>query len=308
MKPADYTIKLKKNNVNVWCQLTLTLIIACWGGSFVSTKMLLENGLSAVETYVYRFALAYLLLLIIDHKKIFCGNWQDELWFAVCGLCGGSIYFITENTALNYTLTTNVSLITTTSPLFTALFVGLLYRSDRPTWGMVLGSIVAFLGVGMVIFNSSFVMKINPLGDMLALSAAVSFGIYSVAMRRLNAFYSSIFITRKTFFYGVLTAIPFMFFEPSLVAPEVLLRPEVWGNLLFLGVFCSVVAYVVWAWSIKELGTIRANNFLYFQPVWTLIFSAIILHEAITVIGVTGCTLILVGVWLSDYLGRKSKV
>lgn len=307
MKPADYTIKLKKNNASVWCQLALVLIVACWGGSFVSTRVLLDNGLTAVETYVYRFALAYLLLLIIDHKKILAGSWRDELWFMVCGLCGGSIYFIAENTALNYTLTTNVSLITTTSPLFTALFVGLLYRSDRPTWGMVMGSIVAFLGVGMVIFNSSFVIKMNPLGDMLALSAAVSFGIYSVAMRRLNAFYSSIFITRKTFFYGVLTAIPFMFFEPELVNPIVLLRPAVWGNLLFLGVFCSVLAYVVWAWSIKELGTIRANNFLYFQPVWTLIFSAIILNEAITVIGVTGCTLILVGVWLSDYLGRKSK-
>lgn len=307
MKPAVDTIKLKKNNVSFWCQVALVLIVACWGGSFVSTRVLLDNGLTAVETYVYRFALAYLLLLIIDHKKIRAGSWRDELWFMVCGLCGGSIYFIAENTALNYTLTTNVSLITTTSPLFTALFVGLLYRSDRPTWGMVMGSIVAFLGVGMVIFNSSFVIKMNPLGDMLALSAAISFGIYSVAMRRLNAFYSSIFITRKTFFYGVITAIPFMFFEPELVSPLVLLKPAVWGNLLFLGVFCSVLAYVVWAWSIKELGTIRANNFLYFQPVWTLIFSAIILNEAITVIGVTGCALILLGVWLSDYLGRKSK-
>lgn len=288
--------------------MALVAIVACWGGSFVSTRVLLDNGLTAVETYVYRFALAYLLLLLIDHKRIMADNWRDELWFLVCGLCGGSIYFITENTALNYTLTTNVSLITTTSPLFTALFVGLLYRSDRPTWGMVLGSVVAFLGVGLVIFNSSFVMKINPLGDMLALSAAVSFGIYSVAMRRLNAFYSSIFITRKTFFYGVLTAIPFMCFEPELVSPTVLLRTEVWANLLFLGIFCSVVAYVVWAWSIKELGTIRANNFLYFQPIWTLIFSAIILSEKITIIGVTGCGLILVGVWLSDYLGRKSHV
>ncbi len=308
MKPAINTIKLKKNNINFWCQLALVAIVACWGGSFVSTRVLLDNGLTAVETYVYRFALAYLLLLLIDHKRIMADNWRDELWFLVCGLCGGSIYFITENTALNYTLTTNVSLITTTSPLFTALFVGLLYRSDRPTWGMVLGSVVAFLGVGLVIFNSSFVMKINPLGDMLALSAAVSFGIYSVAMRRLNAFYSSIFITRKTFFYGVLTAIPFMCFEPELVSPTVLLRTEVWANLLFLGIFCSVVAYVVWAWSIKELGTIRANNFLYFQPIWTLIFSAIILSEKITIIGVTGCGLILVGVWLSDYLGRKSHV
>ena len=306
MTPAD-TILKKKSNVSMWCQLTLVLVVACWGGSFVSTRVLLNNGLTAVETYVYRFALAYILLLIIDHKRIFARNWRDEMWFMVCGLCGGSIYFIAENTALNYTLTTNVSLITTTSPLFTALFVGLLYRSDRPTWGMVLGSIVAFLGVGMVIFNSSFVVKLNPLGDMLALSAAISFGIYSVAMRRLNAFYSSIFITRKTFFYGVLTAIPFMFFEPELVNPIVLLRPAVWGNLLFLGVFCSVIAYVVWAWSIKELGTIRANNFLYFQPVWTLIFSALILKEVITVIGVSGCTLILLGVWLSDYLGRKSK-
>lgn len=301
-------IKLGKDSGNLWINIIVMIVVACWGGSFVSAKVLLDAGLSAVEVYIYRFTLAYLLLLIVCHKKLLANNWRDELWFLVCGLCGGSIYFIAEIAALNYTLTSNVSLITTTSPLFTILLIGALYKSERPSKGVVAGSAVAFLGVGLVIFNSSFNLKLNPMGDLLALGSALSFAIYSVALRRLNALYSAMFITRKSFFYGVLTAIPFLAFEPEICSPRVLLQPAVWGNLLFLAAGCSVIAFVVWSIANKRIGAIRANNYLYFQPVWTLVFSAILLSEPIYTIGVIGCALIIGGVWLSNYLGGKRKV
>ena len=153
------------------------LAVLAWGISFVNTRVLLDNGLHPVEIYVYRFSLAYVLLLLFCHKKVFGNSWRDELLFMVCGLCAGSIYFIAENVALEYTLTTNVSLITTTSPLFTAMLIGTVYKSERPTSGMMIGSVVAFLGVACVIFNSSFVIKMNPIGDFLSLAAAISFAI-----------------------------------------------------------------------------------------------------------------------------------
>lgn len=305
---AASKIQLSKNSGNLWINIIVMLVVACWGGSFVSAKVLLDAGLSAVEVYIYRFTLAYILLLIINHKKLLANNIKDELWFLVCGICGGSVYFIAEIAALNYTLTSNVSLITTTSPLFTILLIGALYKSERPSKGVIVGSVVAFLGVGLVIFNSSFKLKLNPMGDLLALSSALSFAIYSVALRRLNALYSATFITRKSFFYGVLTAIPFLAFEPEICSPKVLLEPAVWANLLFLAAGCSVIAFVVWSIANKRIGAIRANNYLYFQPVWTLVFSALLLHEPIYTIGVIGCSLIIGGVWLSNYLGGKKKV
>jgi drug/metabolite transporter (DMT)-like permease len=285
--------------------LAALLIVLAWGVSFVSTKVLLDNGLRPAEIYIYRFLLAYLLVLCVCHKRMFSNSLRDELLFATCGLCGGSIYFIAENTALEYTLVSNVSLITAISPLLTTFLIGMIYKSERPSKGIYIGSIVALLGVACVIFNSSFVVKMNPIGDLLSFAAALSWAVYSLVLRKLNALYSIMFISRKTFFYGVLTALPYMLTEPQITSPAVLLQADVWPHMLFLGVFASMIAYVIWAQSVKHLGAITASNYIYLQPIVTLIASVIILSETITIVGYLGCALILGGLWLGDYLTRK---
>ncbi|MCH5245030.1 MAG: DMT family transporter [Muribaculaceae bacterium] len=282
------------------------ITMIAWGASFVSTKVLLDNGLHPAEIYIYRFLLAYVMILAVSHKRILCNSVRDELLFAVCGLCAGSIYYIAENTALEYTLATNVSLITSLSPILTAIMIGFLYKSERPGRGLVIGSIMAFIGVGLVVFNSSFVINVNPLGDMLSLLSAISWAIYSILLRRLNATYTVMFIARKTFFYGVLTALPYLLIEPEIASPVLLLRPAVWGNILFLGCFASMLGYIVWAQAIKVLGAVKASNYLYFQPLVTLVVSAWLLGERISWIGYTGCLMILVGVWSSDWLERRA--
>lgn len=285
--------------------LAALLIVLAWGVSFVSTKVLLDNGLRPAEIYIYRFLLAYLLVLCVCHKRLFSNSLRDELLFATCGLCGGSIYFIAENTALEYTLVSNVSLITAISPLLTTFLIGMIYKSERPSKGIYIGSIVALMGVACVIFNSSFVVKMNPIGDLLSFAAALSWAVYSLVLRKLNALYSIMFISRKTFFYGVLTALPYMLTEPQITSPTVLLQASVWPHMLFLGVFASMIAYVIWAQSVKHLGAITASNYIYLQPIVTLIASVIILSETITIVGYLGCALILGGLWLGDYLSRK---
>lgn len=285
--------------------LAALLIVLAWGVSFVSTKVLLDNGLRPAEIYIYRFLLAYLLVLCVCHKRLLSNSLRDELLFATCGLCGGSIYFIAENTALEYTLVSNVSLITAISPLLTTFLIGMIYKSERPNKGIYIGSVVALIGVACVIFNSSFVVKMNPIGDLLSLAAALSWAVYSLVLRKLNALYSIMFISRKTFFYGVLTALPYMFTEPEITSPTVLLQADVWPHMLFLGVFASMIAYVIWAQSVKHLGAITASNYIYLQPIVTLIASVIILSETITIVGYLGCALILGGLWLGDYITRK---
>lgn len=285
--------------------------IIMWGLSFISTKVLLENGMGPVEIYLYRFILAYLLILIFCHKRLWCNTWRDEGLFALCGLTAGSIYFIAENTALEYTLVQNVSLLTSLSPLITALLVGLIYTNEKPGKGMLLGSVIAFAGVVCVIFNSpveegGFVF--HPVGDFLSLAAAFSWSVYSLVLRRLSANYDSWFMTRKTFFYGIITALPFLIFSPPLNNPVTLFSNfAVVGNLLFLGIGASMVAYLLWSLTIKYLGAVKANNFMYFQMIVTLIASRLILGEEITATGVTGCLLIIGGLWVGDVLTRRSK-
>lgn len=282
-----------------------------WGLSFVSTKVIMEQGhLSPTEAYIYRFIAAYIIVLIISHKRLWCNNLKDEMLLLLCGLTGGSLYFITENTALKFTLTGNVSLLTSTAPLITILLVSLMYRNQRPGRGVILGSLIAFVGVGCTIFNSMTAesdFAINPLGDVLALASALCWAIYSLVLKRVNVTYDAMFITRKTFFYGILTAAPFLFFEPSLINPSSLLScPIVIGNILFLALGASVISYYLWARTVEKVGAVKANNYIYFQPIITLIASALILHEPIHTMGVIGFVLIIFGLWFGDYLQARS--
>lgn len=285
--------------------LAAVLTVAMWGYSFVSSKVLLDNGLGPVHVYFYRFVIAYLMLLFISHKRLWSSNWRDEGLFLVCALTSGSLYFIAENTALQYTLTTNVSLLTSLSPLITALLVGLVYKTEKLGIGTWFGSAVAVVGVACVVFNSSTSVEVRPFGDFLALAAAFSWAFYSMLLRRLNAHYDIWFITRKTFFYGILTSVPFLIFEPeSQSVASIISRLEVYGNLLFLGLGASTIAFVLWAYTVKSVGALKANNYMYLQPIVTLIVSAIVLGEHVSIIGYLGIFLILAGLWAGDNINK----
>jgi len=302
-------LKLQSNKSLILGHLGALLCVSMWGVSFVSTKVLLNAEMQPVEIYIYRFALAYLIILALKHKRWFANNWRDEGLLCLCGVLAGSIYFLAENFALRYTLVSNVSLLTSLSPLITTLLVGALYKSDRPGSGMIVGSLVAFFGVACVIFNSSFNLEINPLGDLLALAAAFSWALYSLILKRLNANYDVWFITRKTFLYGVLTALPFITVEPPRYnVIEICQNLPLLGNLLFLGLGASLISYVLWAETVKKVGAVKANNYMYLQPVITLIVSVLALGEAISFVGIMGCVLILLGLWLGDYLTRRQKM
>lgn len=300
------------------CHLGALVAVGMWGGSFVSTKVLVNNGLGPVEIYIYRFLLAYLLVLLGCHSKLLANSWRDEFLFLICGLCGSSVYFIAENNAVTYTRVSDVSMITTLSPLLTTLLIGALYKTERPGKWTYIGSSIAFLGVGFIIFKDGFSQSVpqtdapdalsTTIGDLLALGAAFSWAIYSLVLRKLNVTYTAQFITRKTFFYGLLTAVPFWLISKEPVSsPEVLLKPEVFSNLLFLGVLCSMVAYILWAWVMGNLGAIKTNNYLYVQPIVTMIIAAILFgkNDPITLIGCLGCFLIIGGLWLGDYMTRQ---
>lgn len=298
------TLKSKKTMTLV--HLAAVVCVSMWGLSFVSTKELLNAGMGPVEVYIYRFTLAYFVVLLVSHKRFKSHSWRDEGLFALCGICAGSIYFIAENTALKYTLTTNVSLLTSLSPLITVLLTDMLYRDQRPGWRTLLGSAIAFGGVACIIFNSASNLEIHPLGDILSIAAAFSWAIYSLILKRLNANYDVWYVTRKTFFYGVLTALPFLAFAPPLCNPVHLLSNSlVVANLLFLGLGASTISYLLWSVAVKNLGAITANNYMYFQSVVTMIAACFILGEAITPVGVTGCLLIIGGLWLGDWLTRR---
>ena len=300
-----YTNVYSKNSSPVLYHLLAFFVAAVWGVSFVSTSKLLDAGIQPTEIYIIRFVIAYLVILALTFRKIMSDSLKDEVLFMICGLCGGSIYYIGENTALQYTLVTNVSLLVTLSPIITVLLTKMMYKTEQLSKGFIVGSIIAFIGVACVIFNSSFNIEVKPLGDLLSIFAAVSFAIYCIVVKKLNARYDTLFISRKIFFYGVITALPFLTFQDHFMDFAILKEPVVWMHILFLGVVCSMLAFILWNEAINKLGASRASNYLYFSPVITLIASVWLLNENVSTVGYIGCALTIGGVIVSEKVKFK---
>lgn len=300
-----YTNVYSKNSSPVLYHLLAFFVAAVWGVSFVSTSKLLDAGIQPTEIYIIRFVIAYLVILALTFRKIMSDSLKDEVLFMICGLCGGSIYYIGENTALQYTLVTNVSLLVTLSPIITVLLTKMMYKTEQLSKGFIVGSIIAFIGVACVIFNSSFNIEVKPLGDLLSIFAAVSFAIYCIVVKKLNARYDTLFISRKIFFYGVVTALPFLTFQDHFMDFAILKEPVVWMHILFLGVICSMLAFILWNEAINKLGASRASNYLYFSPVITLIASVWLLNENVSIVGYIGCALTIGGVIVSEKVKFK---
>ncbi|SEG07196.1 DMT family transporter [Parabacteroides chinchillae] len=280
--------------------LIAIVTVIVWGTTFVSTKILLSYGLSPMEILLYRFALAYVAMWFVAPRKILARNYKDELLFVMAGLCGGSLYFVSENTALGITLASNVSLILCTAPILTAFLTFLFTKGEKLDRKLIWGSLIAFVGVALVVFNGSFILKINPVGDVLTLIAALMWAFYGLILKRMGARYPVLFITRKVFFYGIITLFPMFLFRPIQTDWHVLVKPVVGLNLLFLGLVASMLCYIMWNTAVKQLGVVRTTNYIYIVPLVTLITSAIVIDEIITIVGLFGSVFILSGVYVAE--------
>ena len=183
-------------NSNLFYHLVAFLTVAIWGTTFVSTKVLMLNGLSPAQIFTMRFSIAYVLMLAFNHRRIFADSWKDEVKMMLLGITGGSLYFFSENEAMNFTTTTNTSLIVCSCPLFATLLVRLVYRdSARINLIQILGSLLAFMGMIIVVLNGRFVLHLSPVGDALAFTACMCWAIYSLMMKSVTGKYSAAFIT-----------------------------------------------------------------------------------------------------------------
>ena len=280
--------------------LLAILTIAIWGVTFINTKFLLLQGLQPMEIFLLRFIVAYLCIWPITPKTIKSQSWKDEGTFFMLGLMGGTVYFVAENTAIGLTLVNNVAFNVCTAPLITTLLAILFVKNVKASASLILGSLIALFGVGMVIYNGHFVLKLNPLGDALALIAAFSWAIYSLLIKSVSTRYSAAFITRKVFFYGILTVLPLFLLNPWTFPPKHLLHPIVWMNLLFLSVVASFLCFLWWSVSVKKIGALSTSNYVYLNPITTMIASAMFLHEPMTPMSYIGSALILLGVFIAN--------
>lgn len=272
----------------------VTVIV--WGVTFVSTKVLISEGLDPAQIFIIRFSVAYLCTLLISHDRFLASNIKDELLMLMAGITGGSLYFISENTALSLTFAANVSLIICCAPILTMILGKILFNDIIKPQAWV-GAIIAFLGVGIVVYNGSEKYGINPWGDVLTFVAALSWSVYCLLLKTLSRPYGNLFITRKVFGYGVITAM--LYYIPTNDIHGFSITEAIISNLLFLSIGASFVCYLMWNASVRNLGAEKTSGYIYIVPLVTILASALILGEPVTITILLGTILILGGVFMT---------
>lgn len=291
---------MNENHKKILYHLIAVVVALTWGCTFVNSKILILHGMSPEEIFTVRFIIAYLCIWIFTPRRLFADNLRDEARMALLGITGGSLYFVAENTAIGISYVNNVSFIVCTAPLATTLLAIAIFRDVHATWKIIAASVLAVLGVGMVIFNGHFVLHLNPLGDALALCACLCWAVYSLLLRGVSKRYGAVFITRKVFFYGLLTMLPFFAVKPWTFPIAKFTDTAVWGNLLFLGLVASYICFLLWSWVTKKIGALKTTNYVYLNPISTVVVSAIFLDEPMKPMSFIGSLLILAGVFVAN--------
>lgn len=279
-----------------------------WGSTFAVSKILLNEGMSAAEIMTLRFLIAYIVMLPFSHKYLKSKSIKDELLFVACGIGAGSLYFLAENKAVEFaSASSTVALLVCVTPIITALANRFFHKADKLSSRFIAGSLIALCGTALVVFNGIFVLDDNPLVITLSLLAAVCWTCYSLLVRKLEGKYSSDVITRKIFFWGIVTMLFYFLYEPVGVTLDMFCNGKMLFCLLFLALVASLGCYLVWNIVLKRIGAITASNYLYFNPVVALITAHIVLDEKITIFAIVGCVLTILGVYLCNKKSSKSK-
>ena len=286
--------------------LAALFTIIIWGTTFISTKVLLTD-FKPVEILFFRFVMGFAALFLVCPHRMKGVERKQELTFVLAGMCGICLYYLLENIALTYTMTSNVGVIISVAPFFTAILSCLFLRSEgKLRANFFIGFVVAMAGIALLSFNGSQ-MKLNPVGDVLAVLAAFVWACYSILTRKISSFgYPVILTTRRTFFYGILFMVPALFFFDFEMGLERFADLTHLLNILYLGLGASALCFVTWNLAVKALGAVKTSVYIYMVPVITVVTSVLVLKETVTLVSVMGTFLAVAGLFFSEYNRKGS--
>lgn len=269
--------------------------ICVWGSTFIFSKTLLDV-FTPVQIMLLRFFVAYAVLWCM-YPKTEKNTARDNLGIFFMSLFADTVYFLCENNALRYTLASNVSILVASAPIWTAVLAHFFIKGNKLRKNTVYGSLIALVGVALVVFNGTVVLKFNPFGDMLSMAAAICWALYSVMITHYVHRFSSFFLMRRMTFFAILTTLPLAFFMGELNMPLYeFADPHKLFCIAFLGILGSGISYVTWNIATRRLGIVKVNTYIYVNPFVTLVAGALFLHEPITIMSVIGALLIICGV------------
>jgi len=272
--------------------------VVFWGTSFVATKTLLLE-IKPVTIIILRLIIASVLLTVIakSTKRNFSLNIKSHGWILILALIAVFHLWI-QVTGLQYTTASNTGWIIGTAPIFMAI-MGLIFYKEKITLIALSGILLAVTGL-LILFGKGDITNIGFMenrGDLLVLGSAFTWGVYSTVNKKISLSYSPLMTILYLFLMMAIIIIPFNL-NSETIASVVHLSWIGWLMVLFLGLFCSGVAYVIWAQALRDMESAKVGAFLYLEPLVTVAAAGFFLKEQITLLMIFSGLLITIGVFL----------
>ena len=278
--------------------LLILLAIIFWGTSFVATKTVLHE-IKPVTIIILRLILASVLLTIIalSTRRKFSINLKSHGWIFILALIAVFHLWI-QVTGLQYTTAANTGWIIGTAPIFMAT-LGFVFYKEKVTLFQLVGILVALAGLLLLIGKGDItnIGLIENRGDLLVLGSAFTWGVYSMVNKKISLSYSPLMTILYLFLMMAVIIIPFNL-NTETINSVISLSSISWMWILFLGIFCSGVAYVIWAQALRDMESAKVGAFLYFEPLVTVIAAWFFLKEEITLLMIFSGLLITAGVFI----------
>ncbi|MGC8544706.1 DMT family transporter [Athalassotoga sp.] len=296
----------KNDNLSIILGLT---IIFFWGISFVAIKVVV-SVIPPITMATLRFIISWIILWVFSRLTVKDRKLPKKAKFlsAMAGLWGITIYFVFENFGVSFTTPSQASILIATVPIFTIIIADI-SRRKASSFMLYLMSFLSLAGVTIIIASNGFELKGDALGDLLVLGAAISWGMYTLYINKLEN-YDNLLTTVEMTKWGLIFLIPFSIIEISVERPNVatFLRPDVILWLLFLGTLCSGFGYLIWNYAVRSLGSRTSSNFIYLIPVVSVLADTMILKNIPSVWIYIGGAITMVGVILGERLGKKEEI
>lgn len=287
--------------MNIKAILKALFAVTVWGASFVATKIALQYAAPTTVVWL-RFAMGVIILgLAVGLTKQFSlPQGRDWAYFALLGFLGIAFHQWLQSTALVTAQASTTSWIVASSPIFMAI-LGVIFLKEYLAWYQVAGIILAALGVLVVVskgdLSSISAGNFGAPGDVLILISAINWAVFSTISRSGLKRHSSTLMMFYVMGFGWLFS-SVLFFAGTGIGQISQIPREGWLAILFLGVFCSGIAYIFWYGALKDLPVAQTGAFLYVEPFITVMVAALLIREAITPASLVGGLAILFGVWL----------
>lgn len=296
------TTSMKETKLPAYVSITLTMLF--WSMSYIWIKIVYQC-FNPVTTVFFRLLLAapmtYALAKLL--KKLQPVQPKDRKFMVILSLLQPFLYFLFESYGLKFVSPTVTAVIITTIPLFTPL-AAYYFLKERLSLLNIVGLLISFTGVLLVVVKGDLTLAASPLG-LLLLGMAVATGVtYTTFLKKVSDKYNALTIVTYQNFLGVLWFLPLFLLVDLGHAMNASPGVEVLGSLFLLALLPSTLGFILFAYSVKELGASRASMFGNMLPAFTALFAWLVLDEMITYRMIIGISIVIAGLFAAQIKKR----